>query len=230
MQPAQGGRHCASCQKVVVDFTRMTDAQLLDYFRKNNGSCGRFRSDQLDRAIQEVVVPKSNWWARVAAGILLALGLSKNADGQTQNNKANVEQHLTINHEAGEAVAKDTTTGGIYGTLKDEKGVPIINANVEVSKDGIVVGREVTDLDGNYFIKPLSTGIYEVKFSYQALVQIINLVAVKDEVQKVCATMDLFTSGHQLLGVIRIIHVGRQVPEPPGQHTFRSGDNLSNNW
>ncbi|MEO6831581.1 MAG: TonB-dependent receptor [Chitinophagaceae bacterium] len=54
----------------------------------------------------------------------------------------------------------------IGGKLKDEKGEPIINANVEASAGGIVQGRALTDFDGEYSIRGLNSGNYTVKFSY----------------------------------------------------------------
>ena len=55
---------------------------------------------------------------------------------------------------------------GIKGTLKDENGNPVVNANVEVTSGGIVSGRALTDFDGMYTVRPLSGGNYDVKFSY----------------------------------------------------------------
>ncbi len=48
----QGG-FCGSCQKNVIDFTQMSESQLVAYFRdlpaKENKICGRFRNDQLEK-------------------------------------------------------------------------------------------------------------------------------------------------------------------------------------
>jgi hypothetical protein len=52
MSPADKGRFCAACQKVVIDFSRMTDNELAAFFKKPSGSvCGRLRQDQLHRDI-----------------------------------------------------------------------------------------------------------------------------------------------------------------------------------
>ena len=53
MTPVEQGRFCGSCQKAVVDFTGMSDMQLVAFFKKpSTGSvCGRFYNDQLDRDI-----------------------------------------------------------------------------------------------------------------------------------------------------------------------------------
>lgn len=42
------GGFCSSCSKTVVDFTNMSDDQILDFFaKKPTHACGRFRPDQL---------------------------------------------------------------------------------------------------------------------------------------------------------------------------------------
>src|SRR5688500_6214191 len=60
MTQAEQSRFCASCDKQVVDFTGMSDGQVLAFFRKpSTGSvCGRFFNDQLNRDI-------ANPWKRI---------------------------------------------------------------------------------------------------------------------------------------------------------------------
>lgn len=51
--PTKEGGFCAVCQKNVIDFSQMSDSQLVAYFRdlpqENQDLCGRFRSEQLDK-------------------------------------------------------------------------------------------------------------------------------------------------------------------------------------
>ncbi len=52
MTPATQGRHCEACAKTVVDFTNMSDAEVLALLRDpRQSTCGRFRGSQLDRSI-----------------------------------------------------------------------------------------------------------------------------------------------------------------------------------
>ena len=56
MTPAASGRFCASCSKEVIDFSDMSDAQLIQFFKEPRGSvCGRFQQQQL---AAELVIPK----------------------------------------------------------------------------------------------------------------------------------------------------------------------------
>ncbi|MBA3664359.1 MAG: hypothetical protein H0W61_09145 [Bacteroidetes bacterium] len=48
MTPTNSGKHCASCDKTVVDFTKLTTEQIKDHFNKNNArTCGHFYKGQL---------------------------------------------------------------------------------------------------------------------------------------------------------------------------------------
>jgi hypothetical protein len=75
MQKVQQGRFCLSCQKNVVDFTAMTDAQVLAFFKKNTGNvCGRFNADQLNRnmEIPRKTIPWVRYFFQVAIPAFLA--------------------------------------------------------------------------------------------------------------------------------------------------------------
>lgn len=47
------GKFCSSCEKVVVDFSKMSDAKIHEYFLayKDQKTCGRFLQSQVDRAL-----------------------------------------------------------------------------------------------------------------------------------------------------------------------------------
>jgi hypothetical protein len=53
MSPADQGRHCASCKTTVVDFSRMSDYEIQNFFRGQKGHkiCGYFKSSQLDEKL-----------------------------------------------------------------------------------------------------------------------------------------------------------------------------------
>lgn len=84
MSETDKGRFCFSCTKEVVDFTGMTDAQLIQYFKKPAGStCGRFQAGQLDRNLVQAPVPKRLPWLRYFFSVLIpAYLLSNEAQGQ----------------------------------------------------------------------------------------------------------------------------------------------------
>lgn len=53
MHPKDNGRHCDSCCKVVVDFTQMDTAAIVNYINehKDNKVCGHFRKDQIQQPV-----------------------------------------------------------------------------------------------------------------------------------------------------------------------------------
>jgi hypothetical protein len=64
MQTAEQGRHCQSCQKIVVDFTTMTDQQVLNYLAKAGPHiCGRLAPDQINRSLIPLAPPQRNGWS-----------------------------------------------------------------------------------------------------------------------------------------------------------------------
>src|ERR1700744_595578 len=60
-----------------------------------------------------------------------------------------------------------TAPGEIRGRVLDEKKEPVINATVKVLEGQIIKGGGITDYDGNYDIKPIDAGVYNVAITYQ---------------------------------------------------------------
>lgn len=98
MTPTERGRFCAMCTKEVVDFTKISDAQLVKYLSQSKNSiCGHIRQNQLNRTIEALNEPKSQiqyrpWFERVLAAtvFLFTLGSVK---GQSQPSVNEVSQN-----------------------------------------------------------------------------------------------------------------------------------------
>lgn len=69
MTPADKGRFCASCQKVVTDFTKKSDREIAEMYKSGRYECGIFLNSQLNR---NLIVPKKKQalWPAVAAGLI----------------------------------------------------------------------------------------------------------------------------------------------------------------
>lgn len=48
---ASGGHWCAECQKTVIDYSSMSDGEMLNHIAKHGLGCGQFRDDQLEREL-----------------------------------------------------------------------------------------------------------------------------------------------------------------------------------
>lgn len=72
MMPDSCGRFCASCQKTVIDFTVMTDAEMLRIFQQSATiPCGRFLPEQLSRPLVVPQPPRQlPFYSKIAAAIL----------------------------------------------------------------------------------------------------------------------------------------------------------------
>lgn len=90
MTPADQGRHCAACQKVVVDLSRMTDGEIVSWMQARAGQeiCGRLETGQLGRELVPAlpITRSQPWWswARVsaAAGALWLVLSANDASAQ----------------------------------------------------------------------------------------------------------------------------------------------------
>jgi hypothetical protein len=72
MSPQGKGRHCKSCSKTVIDFTRMQDNEIVSYFNSHKNICGRFTNYQMNRELDVNLHSISNRFSTYAAcGILL---------------------------------------------------------------------------------------------------------------------------------------------------------------
>lgn len=81
------GRFCGSCQKIVVDFTAMSDQQVKNYLldQKNKNTCGRFYATQIGRPLENKSINIDPvWYQRLpyarqvfyAVAVFFVLGVS----------------------------------------------------------------------------------------------------------------------------------------------------------
>lgn len=72
MSPAEGGRYCAQCTKVVTDFTYLSTEQIIQKLSVHPNLCGRFTAMQLDRDLIKPIelAPRKSILAFVSAFVL----------------------------------------------------------------------------------------------------------------------------------------------------------------
>ncbi|WP_400192667.1 carboxypeptidase-like regulatory domain-containing protein [Hymenobacter sp. B81] len=151
MSPAAGGRHCAACQKVVIDFTQKTDAELLAFLRQRPGpTCGRFAAGQLNRPLQPAVTP-APWRSWLAAAVTL-LGVRELAAENAQAQQPRAEQRQVPMQAWPIEVERTAATSVGYSVIRgrvvdgsDSTGLP--GATVLISNTQL---RVTTNADGTF--------------------------------------------------------------------------------
>jgi TonB-dependent SusC/RagA subfamily outer membrane receptor len=161
MNPTEQGRYCNSCVKEVIDFTCMSDTEVLYYFinKKKENVCGRFYNDQLNREIAKPKYEKSKtmwyWNYFVMLFLLLVKGNASKAQvvieqyPAEQQSKSNIEEKCTSIKGKVDINRKFD----IAGKITDESGVPVAGASVVIK--GKKIGTQ-SNVDGTYQLKNVS--------------------------------------------------------------------------
>ena len=102
-EPTKLGSFCNTCQKEVIDFTEMTDKEIIQYFqskKEQQNTCGKFISTQL-KAYNNLKQPARNRFAFLRVGLLgasLATLLSMGETKAQSKEAVKVAQHDHINN------------------------------------------------------------------------------------------------------------------------------------
>ncbi|WP_416865778.1 MAG: carboxypeptidase-like regulatory domain-containing protein [Imperialibacter sp.] len=158
-QTTPEGGFCQSCQKTVVDFTKMNDQEILRYFSdRQSHTCGRFHPAQLKEYAQVTAPTTHAGWKWLQAGFLTALLMfeSGRADAQTVSGKGEVEDVQSKDSKEEKSVA-NLEGYTAKGTIVDNETKETL-AGITVVLKGSTTGV-VSDIDGQFvFPKPLMPG------------------------------------------------------------------------
>lgn len=142
MLPEENGRFCLSCRKCVLDFTKMTDEEILKH-SKQSGICVRINRYQVkqinSKSNLKSYLPK---WFRYSS-FVMAFGLSSISFGQINHEL----KYTTTQIE--ELMKKDTVITLRLQVVDDFDGDPISGAKVFLIKKRKKYST-ITDADG-YF-------------------------------------------------------------------------------
>lgn len=158
----KGGGYCNSCSKVVVDFTAMTDEQIINHFKHSTGTtCGRFLPGQLKSYGFADAVKVRPGFMLLKAGFLslLFLTVAKPTSAQTPTEKPKTE--ISGSYRS----AGSTSFRGIVTSAEDHSPLPGVNVVLKGTTVGVA-----TDRDGRFeFPQQLEKGDVLV-FSFIGLV------------------------------------------------------------
>ncbi len=128
MHPTDQGRFCNSCAKEVIDFSMMTDAELLNYFTTitHEKVCGSVLPAQLDRTISKPENPEKRlfWYWNYVLMFFMFFGKGNIAKAQGQIQKIPAEQLNLIR-----------TTNISNALSAEKKGIDVRNNKIIVRKE-----------------------------------------------------------------------------------------------
>ena len=155
MTPNEQGRHCMSCQKTVVDFTLMSDQEILNYISRASSSvCGRFNNDQLNKTYTEKKIKPSFTfryaWQMITAAFLLTGGAVSAQSKKTAKKKTalNSSWEVTLDGD------KQWITLGFIVSQQDQERFDLIEHPLKMygfvrdSISGETIGRAMVRLKG----------------------------------------------------------------------------------
>mgnify|MGYP000091332764 CR=1 FL=1 len=145
------GGFCGSCQKEVIDFTILSDEELIQHINTTaDETCGRFKKSQLKK-YQTTQSMNSNFISKsigIMSFSLLALCTISNSQAQeasTLNSPHRTEINGIQRFEAANAIIAEQYT--VTGTVLDEENLPLPGVNVVLK--GTAEGTQ-TDFDGKF--------------------------------------------------------------------------------
>ncbi|OWP64352.1 hypothetical protein CDA63_04780 [Hymenobacter amundsenii] len=189
MTPAAQGRHCAACAKTVVDFSCMTDAQVVAWLSRQaaGATCGRFATPQLHRPL---ATGATTGWPRTLAALLALLGLGAAAPAiaQIPRPQTLTEQTLSMGIVATQpqAVLPVRVVQGRVTDASTGLGLP----GVAVLVEGTHYGTS-TRADGTYELDvPTSLHSPQLVFSSIGFEMTVEPIGLASTVKSVNMKMD----------------------------------------
>lgn len=151
MTPVEQGRFCNACAKTVVDFSIMTDQQILDYLSAAAGGiCGRVQQSQLQRTLQPVPVPpKTRWWMALLMPLVMGVQRVKAQQQVLQGKVAYPRPEMQVKKGEVAPITKRTAVH-ISGTVTDSAGKPIPYAVIQLEAPAVTVSAGE---DGTYSLR-----------------------------------------------------------------------------
>ena len=140
MAPTDVGRHCASCQTQVVDFTRMSDGEVVAFLSQYRPErrCGLFRDDQVGRPLLAAAQPitgRRRWTVATVLLLWSVFGLKARAQGAKPGATATKPTHATV----------PDSLFLVQGVVSNWLGIP--KAGAQVKLRGL---RDSTDARGHF--------------------------------------------------------------------------------
>lgn len=179
MTPKDQGAFCKSCEKVVIDFSTMSDRELIAYFEKMKGqkTCGKFKNTQLNKNIS-VVEPAPTYLIKLRQffiGLFLGLSIPSFLKAENFSFKKPTSHYLDQ--------APINTPKIIKGIVENDKGEKLPFAIVGLKQNDKFLGIGAnTDIDGNFtFEIPDSIQYENLQISFRAFGFETQVLSLQEE-------------------------------------------------
>ena len=156
------GGFCDSCQKEVIDFTKMSDGEIFHYFKNENKStCGRFHHSQI-KTYSEIASTKGKLSFNMVGAWLMSFSLlsflpisNSHAKNYEQPNSKYITQKKD-NEKQNTDSQTDKKEHVVQGVVVDENNEPL--PGVSIVLKGTAIGM-IADIDGRFkFHETLKAG------------------------------------------------------------------------
>lgn len=155
MLPEEKGRFCLSCQKSVIDFTKISDKEVIDLIQKPN-QCGRFSTIQLNRINLKLEQQNQFQFPRFLrySPLLISLGFGGNLVAQEKEKIEVIENFPKSDFE------KNDSFKLLKGQVLDKEGNP--NPDILITLRGFPEISTYTDENGIFELKVPNDYVYVV--------------------------------------------------------------------
>lgn len=211
--PTPVGGFCAACQKEVIDFTKMSEEEIILYFSSNTqNTCGRFAPSQLKTYPKIASSPHKSRIRLMGIGLMsLSIASLFTSTAQTQHQQQATQSQFSPQKNAQprtdniEVIDNEKITIGISGVVTDQRGEAL--PGVIVIHKGTSDGTS-TDVNGKFqFWKTLEPGDILV-FSFVGLEsKEIKITTQTSQYMKV-----VMKEGCELMGEVATTEVYKSKP------------------
>jgi hypothetical protein len=146
MLPRDGQRFCQNCEQPVIDFTNVTNAEIINMLTNTSSKvCGRFTTTQLDQlSYQLLAVPERRNWLKYIGVLAISASIFLQSCDKIDTVLGKVEKPYK------NGVKNTVPVSKIYGYLINEENEALADYKVKIANTKMMA---VTDKDGRYEIR-----------------------------------------------------------------------------
>lgn len=147
MSAVEKGRFCANCKKTVVDFSKMSPSNSIDYLQSNTEVCGIMTASQLQQLNTRIALNQSSSISLKSILTSLSLTFSSIVWGQTEPKVLLENENLRVIELATGINPDSLIDNKVKAIITDENGEPL--AFIKIHIPGMNQYR-MTNVDGEF--------------------------------------------------------------------------------